>query len=102
MRPSNHKNRRQQISDLLAQHPDGLTRAEIEAALEMSNDGFGNAIKRMPNVYIDRWKAKRYRMPTKGFRMMWVAVYCLAEAPPDAPKPERSPNEEDFDDQADD
>jgi hypothetical protein len=96
MRPVSHVNRRKQIHELLAQHPDGLTRAEIMAALDMSSDQFNATTKTMPYVYIDRWAAKRLHQPNGGSRVKWVAVYCMTDLPPDAPMPERKPTEEDL------
>lgn len=97
MRPVAHVNRRKQIHELLAQHPDGLTRSEITATLGITSDQFNATKKTMPYVYIDRWQAKKYvYKPFGGTRMMWVAVYCIADIPPDAPAPERSPTEDDL------
>jgi hypothetical protein len=96
MRPKNHYNRRRQILEVLAEYPDGLTRSAIQRQLAVDSDAFANAVKRLPNVYIDRWQAKSYRMSNGGHRIMWVAVYCMVDTPPDAPKPDRPPTEDDM------
>lgn len=95
-RPTAHVNRRKQIHTLLEKHPDGLTRAEILAALGMDGDQFNASRRLMPYVYIDRWQAKRVQQPRGGSFPKWVAVYCMVDLPPDAPKPERKPTEEDL------
>lgn len=89
-------NRRAQILDLLLQHPYGMTRAEIIEITGMDGDGFAASIKRMPYIYIDRWRAKRLHQPNGGSRVKWVAVYCAADLPPNAPMPDRKPTEEDI------
>lgn len=43
------------------------------------------AIRKMPDVYRDHWKATVQGLKT--FR--WVACYALADVPPDAPMPSR-------------
>jgi hypothetical protein len=96
MRPVSHVNRRKQLHELLAQHPDGLTRAEIRDALDMSSDQFNATKKTMPYVYIDRWVAKRVQQPRGGSFPKWVAVYCMVDLPPDAPIPDRKPTEDDL------
>ena len=95
-RPPSHTNRRRQIHSILVKHPDGLTRSEIMAALEMSNDQFNATIKIMPYVYIDRWVARRYIQHFGGSRIKWVAVYCMADLPPNVPMPDWTPTEDDL------
>jgi predicted Zn-ribbon and HTH transcriptional regulator len=72
----------ERIRQVLREVPDGLTVNEIWAALDIPLDTRSTevykALKRMPDVYIDRWT----RYPT-------AAVYVAVEVPANCPKPER-------------
>lgn len=88
-------NRRTEITKLLTKHPDGLTRAEMAKIFKVDLERVSDAVRRMPNVYVDRWKATK-----KGFEKAsytWTPVYCLVSKPEDAPYPDRKPTESDYD-----
>lgn len=82
-------NRRQQIEQLLLDHPDGLTRPQIAEMLGVDRDTVYAAMSKMHHLYIDRWTVVSTGLHGQAKR--WVPVYCRAEIPPDAPKPDFSP-----------
>jgi hypothetical protein len=70
------------LRELLRQSPDGLTVTQVSDALTLPRTSTLNALKAMPDVYIDRWEG-----PYKG---QWAAVFCLHEPPPDCPRPDHA------------
>jgi hypothetical protein len=72
---SSHPN----IRRLLHQYHDGLTSTEIAERLELKPDTVRNALKDMPDTYIDRWKRVYHEPPH--------AVWCAVVPPEDCPKP---------------
>jgi len=74
------------IRVLLRQHDDGLSAAEIAEKLNTKPDTVRNALKDMPDTYIDRWTEAKLQAPTE-------AIWCVVTPPEDCPKPER--NEDD-------
>jgi len=67
------------IRHLLHEYYDGLTAAEISELLEIKPDSVRNALKAMPDTYIDRWKVIYHEPPS--------AVWCAVVPPKDCPKP---------------
>jgi predicted DNA-binding transcriptional regulator YafY len=82
-------NRRNQIDQLLLDHPDGLTRPEMAEMLGVDRDTIYSALSKLPLAYIDRWTV--ISTGANGQAKRWVPVYCRAEVPPDAPMPDLSP-----------
>lgn len=70
------------IRTLLRKEPDGLTLVEIASTLAIDIGVARNAIKRMPDAYIDRWVTTP--------RGPYAAVWCVVVPPPNCPKPGRS------------
>lgn len=68
------------VRKLLRENPDGLTAGEVVAMTGMVYSSAYNAMDRQPDVYIDRWEPNK-----ETFR--WAPVFCLIQAPEDAPKP---------------
>ncbi len=70
------------IREVLRAAPDGMTVPEINNALHLPpshrHTQVYSSIKRMPDVYIDRWTS----FPV-------AAVYVAVEVPPNCPKPEK-------------
>ena len=64
---------------MLHQYHDGLTPTEIAERLELKVDSVRNALKEMPDTYIDRWKSVEHEPPH--------AVWCAIVPPEDCPKP---------------
>jgi hypothetical protein len=67
------------IRRLLHQYHDGLTSIEISERLELKPDTVRNALKDMPDTYIDRWKQVANEPPH--------AVWCAVIPPDDCPRP---------------
>ena len=67
------------IRRMLHQYHDGLTSIEIAERLELKPDSVRNALKEMPDTYIDRWKPVAHEPPH--------AVWCAVVPPEDCPKP---------------
>lgn len=70
------------VRALLRQYPDGMTANEIASELGLINSTTNNILKKMPDVYIDRWiqvtpKAK------------YSAVWCAVLPPPNCPHPNK-------------
>lgn len=96
MNARHNRNRRADIRQALLGAPDGMTVRELRNLLNVDRRVIDSAIHRMPDVYIDRWKAVRISQPNGGGRIDWAAVYCLCDMPSDAPKPERKATEDDL------
>lgn len=69
------------IRDLLRNHPDGLTIAEIMKQMGGTYEGVSRSLRSMPDTYIDRW------LPRSGAP---AAVWCAVEVPEDCPKPKNT------------
>jgi hypothetical protein len=82
-------NRRQQIDQLLIDHPDGLTRPEMAALLGVDREAIYASMSKMHHLYIDRWTVISTGL--NGRTKRWVPVYCRVEIPADAPMPDFSP-----------
>lgn len=67
------------IRRLLHRHHDGLTPIEIANLLNIKTDSVRNALKHMPDTYIDRWKPVYHEPPH--------AVWCAVVPPEDCPRP---------------
>jgi hypothetical protein len=67
------------IRRLLHQYHDGLTAIEISERLELKPDTVRNALKEMPDTYIDRWTLVPNEPPH--------AVWCAVIPPDDCPRP---------------
>jgi hypothetical protein len=83
---------RANIERLLREHPFGMTVRQITEALGAEKEAVRSALRVMPHVYVDRWLAVR---TGAGGCVQWAAVYALADIPPDMPRPDRKPTEED-------
>jgi hypothetical protein len=71
------------IRRLLHQYHDGLTSIEISERLELKPDTVRNALKEMPDTYIDRWQPIASEPPH--------AVWCAVVPPEDCPRPKLKP-----------
>lgn len=71
------------IRELLRQHPDGLTTAQIKAELpQISNEKtLRKCLDAMPDVYIDRWTK------TRNCRGQYLAIWCVVDVPDNCPYP---------------
>ena len=67
------------IRKMLHQYHDGLTPTEIAERLELKVDSVRNALRDMPDTYIDRWKPVAHEPPH--------AVWCAVIPPDDCPRP---------------
>jgi hypothetical protein len=74
------KSRHPEIRALLRQYPDGLTRPEVAERIGMDITAASNALKVMPDTYIDRW----VKCESNG---KYMAVYCIIVPPADCPHP---------------
>jgi hypothetical protein len=81
MSPSNHL----KIRALLRQNADGLTTLEIAAGLGIKRDIAQQAVRKMPDTYIDRWQVVPHEPPH--------AVWCAVVPPEDCPKPRARANQ---------
>ena len=77
-----HKSNHHAIRMLLQQYHDGLTNSEIAERLEKDASHIRIALSKMPDVYIDRWTARRKQ---------WTAVWCVVVPPQNCPKPTEKP-----------
>lgn len=68
------------IRTTLRQHPDGLTLTEIAEHSGVPYRAVHRAVPKMPDVYIDRWRAPDGAYP-------YQAVWCVVEVPDDCPHP---------------
>jgi len=76
MIPPNHPN----IRRLLRRHSDGLTVSSIAETLGIKKDSAYQALRNMPDTYIDRWTEAKQSEPAQ-------AVWCAIVPPKDCPKP---------------
>lgn len=72
---------RDEIRALLRSNPDGLTTAEICAALRLDDSAVRRTLPGMPDVYIDRWVKSGGPL---------AAVWCAVEVPENCPRPPAS------------
>lgn len=75
MRSSNHP----AIRALLRNAADGMTIKEMSARIGVCADSVRNALKAMPDVYVDRW------VPAP--RGTFEAVWCAVTPPENCPHP---------------
>lgn len=73
------RSRHPEIRALLRANDDGMTVAQISAALDIKQDNVRQALEAMPDVYIDR-----YLEPVRG---QYPAVWCAVVPPPNCPHP---------------
>jgi hypothetical protein len=73
------KSRHPDIRRLLHKYHDGLTSIEISEWLDLKPDSVRNALREMPDTYIDRWKKVKHEPPH--------AVWCAIVPPEDCPRP---------------
>jgi hypothetical protein len=73
------RSRHPEIRALLRANDDGMTIAQISAALDISQGSVRQALEAMPDVYIDR-----YLDPVRG---QYPAVWCACVPPPNCPHP---------------
>lgn len=78
----------------LKAHPEGATIPEISQALGYDRASVRYALSRARTRlgYIDRWKAVRTKRVGNITHYQWVAVWCLIDRPPDAPRPTHKPS----------
>lgn len=76
------RSRHPEIRALLRANDDGMTVAQISAALDIKQDNVRQALEAMPDVYIDR-----YLEPVRG---QYPAVWCAWVPPPNCPHPTAS------------
>ena len=69
-----------EIRKLLHQYHDGLTAMELSERLQLLHDSTYNALRNMPDTYIDRWTKAKQGQPSQ-------AVWCVVVPPEDCPKP---------------
>lgn len=76
------------IRALLREYPDGMTIAAIRQHIPgISSDEVANkALRRMPDVYIDRW------IKLRGARGQYSAIWCVVVPPPNCPYPTDRPD----------
>ena len=74
------KSRHPEIRKLLHQYHDGLTVKDISERLQLLHDSAYNALRSMPDTYIDRWLSAKQGQPAE-------AVWCTVVPPEDCPKP---------------
>lgn len=67
------------IRALLRKHSDGLTTKQLARSIGKSELATMNAIKRMPDAFVDRWEG-----PKRG---QYARVWCVVVPPPDCPHP---------------
>ena len=76
------KSRHPAIRTLLRQHTDGLTAKQLANEMACHEDAANNALKAMPDAYIDRWSG-----PLRG---QYAAVWCVVIPPPHCPYPKKT------------
>jgi hypothetical protein len=67
------------IRKMLHSFPDGLTTKELAEKTKIDKDVLNNALKAMPDTYVDRW------VVIKGSPLS--SVWCAVVPPEDCPKP---------------
>ena len=71
--------RQKKVRALLRLNPNGMTPLEISSITGMHIANVRTALRAMPDVYVDRWRAGRRGQ----FEKVWVAV----QVPEDCPHP---------------
>lgn len=64
-------------------HQDGLTCSEIAAHIQVTTSSIFNALRSMPDTYIDRWTKGKFQTPPS-------AIWCVVIPPEDCPKPSKT------------
>ncbi|RYF54991.1 MAG: hypothetical protein EOO27_22255 [Comamonadaceae bacterium] len=70
------------IRAVLRTQPDGATITEIVGTTGIKDETIYQALRAMPDAYIDRWRAAR-----SGSKR-YLAVWCVVDVPADCPHPE--------------
>jgi hypothetical protein len=70
------------IRALLKAFPDGLSVNEICLKTGISSRCVYPTLKKMPDCYIDRWTAGKFRVPP-------AAIWCVVEVPENCPRPRK-------------
>lgn len=70
-----------QVRVVLRAAPDGMTVAEIVAAVGTDRAHTGRILKMMPDAYIDRW------IVSEAGERWWQAVWCVVLPPENCPRP---------------
>lgn len=70
-----------QVRVALRAAPDGMTVAEIVAAVGTDRAHTGRILKMMPDAYIDRW------IVSEAGERWWQAVWCVIVPPENCPRP---------------
>jgi hypothetical protein len=65
--------------------PDGMTLEELSELLDRPKTNVRKVLKKMPDVYIDRWEVA----PRSQYRAIW----CIVVPPSDCPRPEGASND---------
>ena len=68
------------LRELLREHTDGLTVAQLAGLTALNPDSIAPSLKCMPDAYIDRWFAT-------GRNRYYSAVWCVVVPPENCPKP---------------
>lgn len=71
--------RRAEVRALLRGHEDGLSASSIADAMAVDQSIVRNALRVMPDCYIDRWVKPR--------RGPWAAIWCAVPVPEHCPRP---------------
>lgn len=76
--------RKREIRAKLRSNPDGLTVRQLlqDDTKKTSISNTHNALRAMPDTYIDRWQAVS--------RSTYAAVWCAVDVPDDCPKPKKT------------
>ena len=72
------------IRVVLKTYTDGLTVTEISKRVEKHASNVVKMLRKMEDVYIDRWTETKGGGPSN-----YTAIYVLAEIPEDAPMPDQ-------------
>ncbi|MBI2725408.1 MAG: hypothetical protein HYX42_04075 [Polaromonas sp.] len=70
------------VRETLKAAPDGLTVAAITKVLHLGHANINTSLKKMPDVYIDRY------IKAKAGPYKYAAVYMAVEVPENAPMPD--------------
>jgi hypothetical protein len=72
------------IRELLREEEDGCTIAELADRLHAEKKSIADALRRMPDTYIDRWTEAGQSRP-------YEAIWCIVTPPENCPQPTRKP-----------
>lgn len=71
-----------EIRKYLRLEEDGATAGEIAGEFRLKKNTIYSSLRRMPDVYIDRWTEAGQQRP-------YEAIWCIVTPPENCPKPER-------------